>query len=99
MNAVCGDDVVTVAEFLKARQPPLMELSSFVNTFEVRQVQLRSTRLRVEEAIFECAVIPYRLPETIRSMECYSWLMSEVGETFEKEGAESIAEKNIKFMV
>ncbi|RAW38836.1 hypothetical protein PC110_g4944 [Phytophthora cactorum] len=37
----------------------------FLNTFEVRQVQLRSTRLRVEEAIFECAVIPYRLPETI----------------------------------
>ncbi|KAG2786077.1 hypothetical protein Pcac1_g4096 [Phytophthora cactorum] len=56
---------VFLKEFLKARQPPLMELSSFVDTFEVRQVQLRSTRLRVEEAIFECAVIPYRLPETI----------------------------------
>ncbi|KAG6952662.1 hypothetical protein JG687_00012866 [Phytophthora cactorum] len=43
-----------------------MELSSFVNTFEVRHVQLKLKRLRVEKVIFESAVIPYMLHETIR---------------------------------
>ncbi|KAF1788907.1 hypothetical protein GQ600_9553 [Phytophthora cactorum] len=125
-NAAREDDVVTVEEFLKARQAPLMELSSFVNTFEVRHVQLKSKRLRVEKVIFESAVIPYMLHETIvkealamidrtwdflqrqlmamqyvgsmvktcrEGMDSYSWLMSEGDETFEKEGAESIAER------
>ncbi|KAG3002304.1 hypothetical protein PC120_g19808 [Phytophthora cactorum] len=64
-NAAREDDVVTVEEFLKARQGPLMELSSFVNTFEVRHVQLKLKRLRVEKVIFESAVIPYMLHETI----------------------------------
>ncbi|KAG6949364.1 hypothetical protein JG688_00014661 [Phytophthora aleatoria] len=35
-NAVRGDDVASVEEFLKARQQPLIDLSSFHNTFEVR---------------------------------------------------------------
>ncbi|KAE9016761.1 hypothetical protein PR002_g13579 [Phytophthora rubi] len=35
-NALRGDDELDVEEFLKERQPPLIELSSFLKTFEVR---------------------------------------------------------------
>ncbi|KAJ8535089.1 hypothetical protein ON010_g13649 [Phytophthora cinnamomi] len=74
-NAVRGDDVVDVEEFVKTRQPPLAELSSFINTFEVSHYKHAKKALSVEKRVCTPTIVPYRLPESmiregLRLIEC-----------------------------
>ncbi|KAF1784247.1 hypothetical protein GQ600_24241 [Phytophthora cactorum] len=98
-NAVRGDDVVRVEEFLKTAMPPLVELSSFITTFEMR-VRARSIGDNVDgvgnfthKQIMAMQFIWSLAKICTDGMSCYSWLMSSVDAQFKDDGAAEIAEK------
>ncbi|KAG1702151.1 hypothetical protein DVH05_009942 [Phytophthora capsici] len=64
-SALRGDDVVDIAEFVKSCEPPLSDLSSFLDTFEVRYQKHKFKQLSVLRRVPEATVVPYRLPEAL----------------------------------
>ncbi|KAG6947865.1 hypothetical protein JG687_00015828, partial [Phytophthora cactorum] len=75
-GALRGDDVVDVAEFIKSCKPPRSDLASFLSTFEVRHLKYQHKQLAAAWRVPEATIIPYRLPEGVQGMKCYSWLMN-----------------------
>lgn len=63
-NALRGDDVTHVEEFLKSRKPSLLALSSYLNTFEVRFRGHKNKKMAVAERVPAESCAPYSLPET-----------------------------------
>ncbi|KAG3140360.1 hypothetical protein C6341_g20040 [Phytophthora cactorum] len=64
-NAVRGDDVVRVEEFLKTAMPPLVELSSFITTFAIRYRGHRAKQMTVEKQLPDSSCKPFRLSESV----------------------------------
>ncbi|KAF1789131.1 hypothetical protein GQ600_3769 [Phytophthora cactorum] len=64
-NAVRGDDVVRVEEFLKTSMPPLVELSSFITIFEIRYRGYRANKMTVEKRLPDSSCKPFRLSESV----------------------------------
>ncbi|KAF4131890.1 hypothetical protein GN958_ATG18923 [Phytophthora infestans] len=64
-NALRADDVVHVEEFLKSSQPSLMELSSYLNTFETRHFGRKERNITVTKRTPPEDSVPYRLPEAM----------------------------------
>ncbi|KAF1789975.1 hypothetical protein GQ600_21616 [Phytophthora cactorum] len=62
-NAVRGDDIVKVEEFLKTSMPPLVELSSFLTIFEIRCRGHRE-KMTVEKRLPDSSCEPFRLSES-----------------------------------
>ncbi|KAE8906467.1 hypothetical protein PF003_g9688 [Phytophthora fragariae] len=64
-TALRGGDVTQVEEFLKSRKPPLVELSSYLNTFETRYRGNNGTKMTVAKRVPEPLCAMYLLPEKI----------------------------------
>ncbi|KAG6953470.1 hypothetical protein JG687_00012377, partial [Phytophthora cactorum] len=64
-NAVRGDGVVRVEEFLKTSMPPLVELSSFITIFVIRYRGHRAKQMTVEKRLPDSSCKPFRLSESV----------------------------------
>ncbi|KAG7390163.1 hypothetical protein PHYPSEUDO_008617 [Phytophthora pseudosyringae] len=66
--ALGGDDVAHVEEFMKSKRPSLRELSSYLDTFEIRYRGHKNTKMAVAKRVPDKSCVPYRLPESIVRM-------------------------------
>ncbi|GMF48917.1 unnamed protein product [Phytophthora fragariaefolia] len=64
-NALRGDDVLDVEQFLNDRRPPLIELSSFLNTFEIRFAGHKKNKITVAKRVLVVSHASFRLPQAM----------------------------------
>jgi len=64
-NALRGDDVTSIEEFIKSCEPPLKDVTSFINTLEVRKGKWKVDISCVEKRTPVFVTLSYRLQQSL----------------------------------